>query len=195
MMNKIYKKLLIVIFMPLLAILVGCSANNPSKSYFQLTSNLPSPVSQKIKTTKHFIWIESVDVVSFLNKPGIVLQTDNIKYETATHHLWTSTLSQQLQERLTQDLTVMLPNYLVSSRSITTPTLAVKLFIDGFHGSYTGDAIIKGRWVITDNKNNIETKPFERHVPLESNGYSALVKALSKGWQDEELDFANSIKL
>ncbi|WP_080702350.1 MULTISPECIES: PqiC family protein [unclassified Gilliamella] len=195
MMNKIYKKLLTIIFMPLLAILVGCSANNPSKSYFQLTSNLQSSVSQKIKTTKYFIWIESVDVVSFLNKPGIVLQTDNIKYETATHHLWASTLSQQLQERLTQDLTVMLPNYLVSSRSITTPTLTVKLFIDGFHGSYTGDAVIKGRWVVTDSKNNIESKPFERYVPLASNGYDALVNALSKGWQDEELDFANSIKL
>ncbi|SCC04789.1 PqiC family protein [Gilliamella intestini] len=195
MMNKIYKKLLTVIFMPLLAILVGCSANNPSKSYFQLTSNLQSSVSQKIKTNNRFIWIESIDVASFLNKPGIVLQTDNITYETATQNLWASTLSQQLQERLSQDLTILLPNYLVSSQSITTPKLTVKLFIDGFHGSYTGDAIIKGRWVIADSKNNIETKPFERHVPLESNGYSALVKALSKGWQDEELDFANSVKL
>ncbi|OCG74146.1 hypothetical protein A9G42_10755 [Gilliamella sp. Nev6-6] len=193
-MNKIDKKLLIVIFMPLFAILVGCSAGNPSKSYFQLTSNSQIPVSQNMKTTNQFIWIESVDVASFLNKPGIVLQTDNIKYETAINHLWVSTLSQQLQDRLTQDLTAMLPNYLVSSKSITTPILTVKLFIDSFHGSYTGDAIIKGRWVVTDRKNNIETKPFERHVPLATNGYDALVKALSKGWQDEELDFANSIK-
>ncbi|MWN89261.1 hypothetical protein GQ597_00815 [Gilliamella sp. Pra-s65] len=193
-MNKIHRKLFIVVFIPLLAILVGCSTSTPSKSYFQLTSNLPPLVSQKIKTTNRFIWIESVDVASFLSKPGIVLQTDNIKYETATQHLWASTLSQQLQERLSQDLTVLLPNYLVSSQSITAPTLTVKLFIDGFHGSYTGDAVIKGRWVITDCKNNIETKPFERYVPLESNGYSALVKALSKGWQDEELDFAGSIK-
>ncbi|OCG20073.1 hypothetical protein A9G22_01800 [Gilliamella sp. App2-1] len=193
-MNRIYKKLLIVVFMPLFAILAGCSASNPSKSYFQLTSNSQIPVSQNMKTTNQFIWIESVDVASFLNKPGIVLQTDNIKYETAINHLWVSTLSQQLQDRLTQDLTAMLPNYLVSSKSITTPTLTVKLFIDSFHGSYTGDAIIKGRWVVTDRKNNIETKPFERHVPLATNGYDALVKALSKGWQDEELDFANSIK-
>ncbi|MWP48186.1 MULTISPECIES: membrane integrity-associated transporter subunit PqiC [unclassified Gilliamella] len=193
-MNRIYKNLLIVVFVPLLAILASCSTSMSSKSYFQLTSNLPSPASQKIKTTNRFIWIESVDMASFLNKPGIVLQTDNITYETATQNLWASTLSQQLQERLSQDLTVLLPNYLVSSQSITTPTLTVKLFIDGFHGSYTGDAIIKGRWVISDSKNNIETKPFERHVPLESNGYSALVKALSKAWQDEELDFASSIK-
>ncbi|NUF48310.1 PqiC family protein [Gilliamella sp. ESL0250] len=193
-MNRIYKKLLIVVFMPLFAILVGCSASIPSKSYFQLTSNSQIPVSQNMKTTNQFIWIESVDVASFLNKPGIVLQTDNIKYETAINHLWVSTLSQQLQDRLTQDLTAMLPNYLVSSKSITTPTLTVKLFIDSFHGSYTGDAIIKGRWVVTDRKNNIESKPFERHIPLATNGYDALVKALSKGWQDEELDFANSIK-
>jgi uncharacterized protein len=193
-MNKIDKKLLIVIFMPLFAILVGCSAGSPSKSYFQLTSNPLSPVSKNMKITNHFIWIESVDVASFLNSPGIVLQTDDIKYETAANHLWASTLSQQLEERLTQDLTALLPNYVVSSRSITTPILTIKLFIDGFHGSYTGDAVIKGRWVVTDSKNNIETKPFERHVPLATNGYDALVKALSKGWHDEELDFANAIK-
>ena len=54
--------------------------------------------------------------------------------------------------------------------------------------------MIKGRWVVTDNKGQIRTKVIERSVPLAKNGYSALVKALSQGWQDEELEFANSIK-
>ncbi len=193
MMVKIIRYLISIVVAISLSLLVGCSSNAPSKSYFQLASDLPEQTSHTMKKTQHFIWIETVDVANFLNKPGIVLQTDDIKYVTASNHLWASTLSQQLQDRVVQDLSVFLPDYLVSSKSLSTPTLTVKLFIDGFHGSYSGDALIKGRWVITDSHNNIETKPFERHVALMTNGYDALVKALSKGWQEEEQDFANSI--
>ena len=114
----------------------------------------------------------------------------------STHYfIWiVSALSQQLAERLSQDLTQIMPNYLVSTNSITTPSLTVKLFIDGFHGNYNGDAIITGRWVMTDKSGKIVTKVIKRQIPLTTNGYDALVKALSQGWQDEELDFANSIK-
>lgn len=194
-MNRVFhRKLFMVMLMALFTTLIGCSSNEPSKNYFQLTSNLTNKPSHTMKKTNHFIWIETIDVASFLNTPGIVLQTENIKYTTATQNLWVSALSQQLADRLMQDMTLFLPNYLVSNKSITTPTYTVKLFIDGFHGSYTGDAIIKGRWVVTDSKNSIQTKTFDRHVPLTDNGYDALVKALSKGWQDEEQDFAKSIK-
>lgn len=192
-MRKITKFSTIAV-LSLFMILTGCSSSSPDKSYYQLASGLASHNLQKIKTTNGFIWIESIDVASFLNKPGIVLQTEDIKYVTAKNNLWVSTLSQQLGDRLEQDLTVYLPNYLVSTKSITTPNLTVKLFIDGFHGSHTGDAIVKGRWVVKDSQDRIKTKSFERHVPLTNNGYDALVEALSKGWQDEESDFANSIK-
>lgn len=191
-MVKLIRTLKVTILATLLTTIIGCSSNTPTKSYFQLTSNLTG--SRMTQTTDHFIWIESIEVASFLNKPGIVLQTEDIKYVTATNHLWASTLSQQIADRLSQDLTQILPNYLMSTKSITTPSLTVKLFIDGFHGGYNGDAIIKGRWVVTDKKGKIVTKAIERHVPLATNGYDALVKALSEGWQNEELDFANSIK-
>ncbi|MCX8648934.1 membrane integrity-associated transporter subunit PqiC [Gilliamella sp. B2776] len=192
-MNKMMRNLLLTFCGTAFMLLVGCSTNIPNKSYFQLATSLPIQTPKTLKSTDRFLMIDSVDVVSFLNKSGIVLQTEDIKYVTATNNLWVSTLSQQLEERLVQDLSLLLPDYLVSSTSLTTPTLTVKLFIDGFHGSYNGDAIIKGRWIVTDNKNHIETKPFERHVPLAKNGYDALVKALSKGWQEEEQDFVYSI--
>lgn len=194
MMDKMIHKFMTILSAILMMLLVGCSSSEVGKNYYQLANNLGDQSSQAMKTTKHFIWIESIDVASFLNRTGIVLQTENIKYVTASHNLWTSSLSQQLGDRLEQDLSIFLPNYLVSSKLITTPTLTIKLFIDGFHGSYTGDAIIKGRWVVTDSNNNIKTKTFDRKVPLTNNGYDALVKALSKAWLDEEQDFASSIQ-
>lgn len=193
-MFKLIQSLQIMLLMTLFSTIIGCSSDVPNKSYFQLTSNLANNGSTMTQSTHYFIWIESIEVADFLNKSGIVLQTDDIKYTTATNHLWVSALSQQLAERLSQDLTQIMPNYLVSTNSITTPSLTVKLFIDGFHGNYNGDAIITGRWVMTDKSGKIVTKVIKRQIPLTTNGYDALVKALSQGWQDEELDFANSIK-
>lgn len=193
-MFKLIQSLQIMLLMTLFSAINGCSSDVPNKSYFQLTSNLANNGSTMTQSTHYFIWIESIEVADFLNKSGIVLQTDDIKYTTATNHLWVSALSQQLAERLSQDLTQIMPNYLVSTNSITTPSLTVKLFIDGFHGNYNGDAIITGRWVMTDKSGKIVTKVIKRQIPLTTNGYDALVKALSQGWQDEELDFANSIK-
>ncbi|WP_294612822.1 ABC-type transport auxiliary lipoprotein family protein [uncultured Gilliamella sp.] len=193
-MKRMIKKLPVILSVTLFTLLVGCSSSGPNKNYFQLTDNLIPQTQQTMKTTNQFIWIESIDVASFLNKQGIVLQTDKIRYATASNNLWVSSLSQQLKDRLEQDLTTLLPNCLVSSKPITTPTWTIKLFIDGFHGSYTGNAIIKGRWVITVNRNNIKTKAFERQIPLTSDGYEALVNALSKGWQDEEQEFVESLQ-
>ena len=193
-MFKLIQSLQIMLLMTLFSAIIGCSSDVPNKNYFQLTSNLANNGSTMTQSTHYFIWIESIEVADFLNKSGIVLQTDDIKYTTATNHLWVSALSQQLAERLSQDLTQIMPNYLVSTNSITTPSLTVKLFIDGFHGNYNGDAIITGRWVMTDKSGKIVTKVIKRQIPLTTNGYDALVKALSQGWQDEELDFANSIK-
>lgn len=193
-MFKLIQSLQIMLLMTLFSAINGCSSDVPNKNYFQLTSNLAKHGSTMTQSTHYFIWIESIEVADFLNKSGIVLQTDDIKYTTATNHLWVSALSQQLADRLSQDLTQIMPNYLVSTNSITTPSLTVKLFIDGFHGNYNGDAIITGRWVMTDKSGKIVTKVIKRQIPLTTNGYDALVKALSQGWQDEELDFANSIK-
>ena len=193
-MFKLIQSLQIMLLMTLLSAIIGCTSDVPNKNYFQLASDLANNGSTMTQSTHYFIWIESIEVADFLNKSGIVLQTDDIKYTTATNHLWVSALSQQLAERLSQDLTQIMPNYLVSTNSITTPSLTVKLFIDGFHGNYNGDAIITGRWVMTDKSGKIVTKVIKRQIPLTTNGYDALVKALSQGWQDEELDFANSIK-
>jgi len=123
----------ITLLIALLTVMVGCSSNTSGKNYFQLTSNLVNTDLMTTRSTNKFIWIESIEVASFLNKSGIVLQTQDIKYVTATNNLWASTLSQQFADRLSQDLTQLLPNYLVSTKSITTPTLTIKLFIDGFH--------------------------------------------------------------
>ena len=86
-MNKMMRNFLITFCGTAFMLLVGCSANTENKSYFQLASNLPVQTPKTMKSTNRFIKIDSIDVASFLNKSGIVLQTEDIKYVTAINNL------------------------------------------------------------------------------------------------------------
>lgn len=172
----------------------SCSSNSPDKVYFKLANNYwPEQGAPIPHDNNRFIYIETIDVANFLNRNGIVVQTDTIKYNTAVNNLWISPLYQQLSESIVRDFSGLLPHYFISNESIAAPYATIKLFINGFHGSYTGDAIIKGRWLVTMN-NKIYSKAFDRKIPLESSGYDTLVKALSTGWLNEEIDFVNHMK-
>ncbi|MDF7670291.1 ABC-type transport auxiliary lipoprotein family protein [Orbaceae bacterium ESL0721] len=181
-----------------LLLLASCSAKVAEKNYYQLADNLQISTlkpAQTVHTAQQLIFIEPIEVARFLDKNGIVLQTDAIKYITATQNLWIAPLSQQLEERIVQDFTQLLPNYIITSKPTTySPIMRLKLFIDGFHGSYNGDAVIKGRWVIANSGGELYSKTFNRHIPLTKNGYESLVAALSKGWQLEEQDLANKLE-
>lgn len=173
------------IIIPLLLLLTACSSTGPDRVNYQLTSDLKAANLQPQKVA-NVIFIDAVTVADYLDKTGIVYQINEIEYNTANNNLWLTTLSNQIQQRVVSDLSVLLPNYFITAEPIADPKIRVKLFIDAFHGSYTGDALIKGRWVIRNNNGNVVTKNIDARLALTEDGYAALVKTLSKGWQAEE---------
>jgi len=50
-----------------------------------------------------------------------------------------------------------------------------------FNGSYTGNAEVKGTWVLSDQDTVLARADFESKVPLKEAGYEALVEALGEG--------------
>lgn len=182
-----------IIALLLVISLIGCSSSTPDKFYYQLDSDF-SNTSVTLQQSPQTIFIEPVSVASYLNKTGIVYQSSNIEFDTASNNLWLTPLSNQIQQRMTQDFSSLFPNYLITTESTSQAVIKIKLIIDAFHGSYTGDAVIKGRWIITGKNNQIITKSFDSLIKLDQDGYSALVKALSKGFQEEEIDLARNIK-
>ncbi|WP_392560511.1 ABC-type transport auxiliary lipoprotein family protein [Orbus mooreae] len=182
-----------LIMISLLLLLAGCSSTAPNRTYYQLTSDF-SIDNLQLQKVDNVAFIDSVTVASYLDTTGIVYQTDAIEYSTARNNLWLTALSNQIQQRVVTDLSVLLPNYFVTTEPVSNPRIRIKLYIDGFHGSYTGDAIIEGRWVINYGNNNIVTKNIDARLRLSEDGYAALVKTLSKGWQEEEIELIRSIK-
>ncbi|WP_392565631.1 ABC-type transport auxiliary lipoprotein family protein [Utexia brackfieldae] len=177
-------------------LLVSCSSSLPQKNYYLLTHGHQSSVKPAaIETVNDFIWIAPVNIANFLNKDGLVYQTDPYQYVTATNNLWASPLVAQLQEQVVSELSALLPQRLVSAAPLATPTATVKLFISGFHGSYLGDVIIEGYWIIMDDQGRTQRKNFSYQLPQTADGYDAMVKTLSQGWYNEVQDLVNKVKL
>lgn len=176
-------------------LLVGCSSSLPQKNYYLLSNASPEAgKSVSIENVGQFIWIAPVNMANFLNKEGLVYQTDPYQYVTASNNLWAAPLVSQLQDLVVSELSGLLPQRLVSASPITTPTTTIKLFIEGFHGNYQGDVVIEGYWLIIGEKGQTQRKNFSYHLPQTSDGYDAMVKTLSQGWYNEVQDLVNKVK-
>lgn len=177
-----------------LLILAGCSSSASNNYYYQLSSDFAQTAILTPQVADKILFIQAVNVADYLDQTGIIYQTDAYKYVAANNNLWLTPLSNQLQQRLVQDLSVLLPQYFVTNQATAKPTMKVELFIDSFHGSYTGDALIKGRWLITNSQGQRTSKNFDYTLRLNQDGYPELVKILAKGWQEEEIDLVRTIK-
>ncbi|MDP5143917.1 PqiC family protein [Rheinheimera baltica] len=155
---------------------VGCSSQQ-AITYYQLPV-MPALVASQSTATQQ-LYIEPVQVASYLNGRGLVLQVSDVELVVARQHLWAEALGQQLQRQLRDRLQPVLPEFVtVLQAQPTTMRLAVQ--IDQFHGQADGYAIISGRFTLSTHPGS---EAFSLRVPLEDDGYPALVVALGQGLQ------------
>lgn len=176
------KKLIILLS---LFILINCSSGITNKHYYRINSNYFPKTKVTVHKNNQIVWIAPIRLAGFLNQGGIVYQTESSEYIIGNNHLWASPLAGQLQNSLIDALSVLLPNNLVVSMPVDSPEITINVFIDGFHGTYEGDVIIKGYWLITTRNGEIKRKDFNHRIVQHKGGYGALVETLSIGWQSE----------
>lgn len=184
------KKTLIVLAALLLA---GCSSSQSSKSYYQLPSTA-GVISQKsaISPEKQ-VQLISVNVADYLNGLGVVYQTSDVQYVMATNNLWAGSLQHQLQQTLIENLNTALPDWLITSQPITNGNKVLTVNVNGFHGRYDGQAIVRGEWTLTDG-NRILTQPFDIQLPQAEDGYDSLIRTLAQAWKQQNDDMAQTIR-
>lgn len=176
-----------------LFILTSCSSGIMNKHYYRINSNYLPKKAVTVDKNSQIVWIAPIRLAGFLNQEGIVYQTKSSEYIIANNHLWRSPLAGQLQNILIDNLFVLLPNNLVLSMPVDSPGTTVNVFIDGFHGTYEGDVIVKGYWVIRTNNGEIKRKDFNHRIAQHKSGYGTLVETLSIGWQSEINDLVKDI--
>lgn len=160
------------------ALLTGCSSPASEIRYYQL-ANLP-PENALDGTVKPLA-IAPIKVADYLNGSGLVLQQTEVELSIARQHLWADALALQLQRQLTEQILLVLPTQQLVP--LNTPgALTLQLEVDRFHATADGFALVSGRFnLLTGGRYN--TIPFSQRVALTEDGYPAMVRALSLGWQ------------
>jgi len=161
-------------------LLIGCSSGI-EKSYYQLPTT-PSLVTKKSDLlTQKQLWVQTVQLSGILAANGITYQTSDVNYVNANNHLWASPLEQQLMQNLVNQLSIMLPNRLVSAQPLENRPDSLNVFLTAFHGRYDAKVIIQGNWIYKSDKVIIK-RDFSLLLDQDENGYSALVRTLARGW-------------
>lgn len=157
-----------------MALALSSCSSQPQTTYYQLpASSVEGNVSGQSAQT---LYVEPVQVASYLNGRGLVLQVSEVELVMARQHLWAEALDHQLQRQLRSRLQLLLPKYTAVMQS-APDTVKVTVQLDRFHGQQDGYAIASGRFVVSSTNT---TESFSIRVPLADDGYPALVGALAQ---------------
>ncbi|ELU10474.1 hypothetical protein CAPTEDRAFT_122399 [Capitella teleta] len=143
------------------------------------------PITAKVDYTasKPIIVLAPVRMNNLLDSKGIVYQTSSTEAVVAHQHLWVESISTQLFNRLLVGLRQGQTHYWVAQNSpqVNTPEAATLLVsFQQFNGNYQGYAEVAGEWSLLDGQGELlKSQPFSFKESLVTNGYNALVKALS----------------
>ena len=160
----------------LFLLLTGCSSQ-PASSYYQLPA---APVmAGSAEAEAKSLYIEPVQVASYLNGRGLVLQLSDVEMITARQHLWAEALDQQLQRQLRDRIVAQASGYTAALQA-RPDTVRVSVQLDQFHGLADGHAIVSGRFAVSAQPGS---QPFNIRIALADDGYPALVQALGQAVQ------------
>jgi len=163
----------------------GCAAPAPTVQRYAISPETP-PAAATPARPRAALAVESPRIAPFLQTDGIVYQTDRHTFSVAAHHRWVEPLVHQLRRSLVGTLGRRLEDVAVYANPARAPGGAYGLSVDveGFHGRFDGRARVAGTWYLHDPTGRLLLRgSFREAVPLERDGYAALVEALSRGWR------------
>ena len=175
-----------MITLAVVMLLTACSST-PAINYYQL----PPVVSQSsaLQQKQKLLFVEPVQVATFLNGRGLVMQLSEFELVMARQHVWAEPLAAQLQRQVRDRILAHNPAYKAATRA-EVATVQLRIAIDGFHGSGDGYAIVSGHFAI--NAVNA-LQAFSFRVALQQDGYPALVSALAEGVQQLSMQIARQL--
>ncbi|SHF55157.1 hypothetical protein SAMN02745148_02954 [Modicisalibacter ilicicola DSM 19980] len=179
--------------------LAGCATGSSSTERYTLPAGSLDADARRVETSEtspqHTLIVDSVELASFLESQGIILQSDDIRLREASSHLWAEALNRQLDRGLRQRLANRLPDTRVLGGGTSADALHLRVNVDEFQGRYDGVAVASGRWQLHDAEGELLAfESFGVTEALDSDGYPALVRALGRSWDKVASNIAAAIQ-
>lgn len=140
--------------------------------------------------------VSSVRLADYLDGQGVVYQTSDIEVNEAQANLWADSLSAQLTRSLQRTLSERLRDHRVLGETLAgdRADTGVRVTLSQFQGRYDGMAVLAGQYQLRDAGGSLlSQRHFELQRPLEDDGYPALVRTLSQGWESVGEQIATEI--
>ncbi len=161
----------------------GCASKTVQSSSYMLPASIP----EQQHPCALAVSIAPIRLSGLLDNQGIVMELNDIEVHQARHHLWAEDIDVQLQQQLQRHLTLSLPQAQIITKGqplhAGLPRREVRVSVNAFQGSYSGNAIVQGQWLLLGEKDQLlKQHNFRIEQPIAADGYPALVRALGSAW-------------
>ncbi|REC95121.1 PqiC family protein [Kushneria indalinina] len=172
----------------MVALLAGCAgqATEFHRYTLPLADQRPAEPGVSLPDSAPTVAVSSVRLADYLDGQGVVYQTSDIEVNEAQTNLWADNLSAQLTRSLQRTLGDQLSDHRVLGETLAgdRADTGVRVTLSRFQGRYDGLAVLAGQYQLRDAGGNLLTQQhFDLQRPLEDDGYPALVRTLSQGWE------------
>ena len=166
-----------------LLLMAGCASQTVQTSSYMLPASTP----EQQYSNALAVAIAPIRLSGLLGNQGIVMELNDIEVHQARYHLWAEDIGVQLQQQLQQRLTLSLPHAQIVAKGqplqAGLPQREVRVSVNAFQGSYNGNAIVQGQWLLLGEQGQLlKQHNFRIEQPLPVDGYPALVRALASAW-------------
>jgi len=166
---------------PVLAILAvfaaGCAGKTPELTQYLLRTDTPDRVVAQAPAS---IGIDNLTVASYIDAPGLVMESSNGEVYAARHHQWADPLRESLRSFLASEISAA-SGHAIGAYSYRESNWKRRLdiHIDQLHGSADGSARLVANWAVIDavNLTVLTERRFSDSESLSADGYDALVRA------------------
>jgi len=159
----------------LLVLLLGGCASQPIETSSYLMRSQQELVSRQLAPSPDYA-LGNVVIASYIDQPGLVLETANGEVRAAQHHQWAEPIYDMVYNQLFVEISRARGEDILPHELVKAPVV-IDIRIDQLHGTDRGTARLVANWWLRREGTLVSAHQFAEEQTLASDGYNALVAA------------------
>lgn len=162
-----------IVLLCLIATLAACGGTPTVPNYYLLRS--ASDLETRKLTPSEEYGIGTIGVASYLDRGGLVMETDEGEIHQARNHLWAEPLSESLRAFMAIEISAAAgQDVLFDSRH--RAKVRIDIGVNQLHATREGVVVLAGFWRLETASSKVVYQ-FSDSMPLPGDGYQALASA------------------
>jgi len=159
----------------LLVLLLGGCAGQPIETSNYLMRSQQELVSRQLSPSSEYA-LGNVVIASYIDQPGLVLETGDGEIRAAQHHQWAEPIYEMVYNQLFVAISRARGEDILPRELVKAPVV-IDIRIDQLHGTNRGTARLVAHWWLRRESTLVSAHQFAEEQALAADGYSALVAA------------------